>query len=166
MTYSVATFSITNEDLKQFKRFIKKPMDCVINVLNLLNIIDRKTADILRITVGYTGLEQNQIEELFAYFYPNGRWRFYSYTNIDTLVHYCQKELPINHVIFCGITNKKESHVFLIGKTQNGELIFIDPSIDLLCDLADIQCARILLQASRYYILQGTIPGTQVQMSY
>jgi len=166
MTYSIATFSITNEDLKRFKRFIKKPMDCVINVLNLLNIIDRKTADILRITVGDTGLKQNQIEELFTYFYPNASWRFYSYTNVNTLVQYCNNELPINHVIFCGITTKNESHVFLIGKTQNGELIFIDPSIDLLCDLADIHCANMLLKASRYYILQGTIPGKQTQMSY
>ena len=163
MTFEIATFYITEENFKNVRRYVKKSRDCVVNVMEMLGIIDNTTADVLRIAVGDVGLQKNQIEDIFSYFFPQARWRFFPYKNIQTLEEYCQKMLPVSHVIFCGIKTTKDAHVFLIGKRTDHEIVYIDPQMSVVCELKYSECATHIVNANEYYILQGTMSGNAVQ---
>lgn len=167
--FEIASFFITNDNLTSFKRLVAKPNDCVINALQLLNILDEKAAHLMRIAVGDIGLTEEQIQETFSYIYPTFEWRFIRYTNIKTLENYCFSELQPSHVIFCGyrMYNPRKKnylrHVFLIGKDQNNTIVYIDPQINVYCDLKHADCFHYIRDATDYYILQGTANTMQIQ---
>jgi hypothetical protein len=159
--YSVSQFYITDENLAKFGRWVKKPMDCVINALEIIGILEKNSADLMRIAVGDVGLQIFQIEEIFKYMYPNFSWQFYRYTNIQTLENFCIHELQPSRVIFCGYNMKGFKHVFLIGKTNNNQILYIDPQVNGLCDLQQAGCFSYIQNAEEYYILQGTTTAQQ-----
>jgi hypothetical protein len=161
--FQIAPFFITNANLMSFKRLVAKPNDCVINALQLLNILDEKAAHLMRIAVGDIGLTEDQIQETFSYIYPSFEWRFIRYTNIKTLENYCFSELQPSHVIFCGYKKNYFRHVFLIGKDQNNTVVYIDPQINTFCDLKRADCFHFIRDASEYYILQCTANAMQIQ---
>lgn len=163
MTYLVSQFPITDQNLLLFKRFVNKPMDCVINALEILFILEHNSADLMRIVVGDQGITIKQIEEIFKYMYSQHRWRFFRYTNIETLSRFCQGELVPGHVIFCGYNFKGFKHVFLIGKKLDGSVMYIDPARYTFCDLSSEECYRYIKDAEEYYILQRTLSLTQLQ---
>lgn len=163
MTFTISTFQISDENLSKFKRFVRKPNDCVINALQTLHIIDQRTADLLRIAAGDAGLLREQIQELFSYLYDLYQWRFVRYTNLNTLVDYCTKELPPSRVIFCGYASKADGHVFLIGKDNYRRIVYIDIAHNVVCDLSTRDCFRHIAGAPHYYILQSTAIEFEIQ---
>lgn len=163
MTYLVSQFQISDENLMLFKRFVKKPMDCVINALELLFILEHNSADLMRIVVGDYGITIEQLEDIFKYVNPQHRFRFFRYTNIETLSRFCQAELVPGHVIFCGYSMKDFKHAFLIGKKLDGSIMYIDPQPDAFCDLSSDECYEHIKDAEEYYILQSTMSLKQIQ---
>ena len=153
----VATFQISNADINKFRRLITKPKDCVINALELINVLDGKNADFMRISVGDIGLTLDKIEQIFSYVshvkkikFQN--WKFLSTPNINDLDTVVQNLKP-GYVIFCGYEKNGFAHVFLIGKTDSGVPMYIDPQVNALCDLRDPTCTNYITNAQMYYVL-------------
>lgn len=163
MVFTIAQFYISDENLLRFRRLVKKPRDCVINALELLGVLQATPADLMRISVGDTGLSADQIEQVFAYVSQPARWRFVRYTNIHTLEAFCYQGLLPSHVIFCGYHKQGFKHVFLIGKNNLGQVVYIDPQVNAYCPLDDPRCFEYIRDAEEYYLLQSTLDAQQVQ---
>lgn len=165
--FEIAQFYISNDNLIRFKREVKKPRDCVINALEIIGILNDVNADLMRIAVGDTGLGTNQIESIFCYVERRFHWRFIRYTNIKTLEDFCLHNLKPSHVIFCGYSKEVNGgifkHVFLIGKTNQLEVLYIDPQINVFCNLGGKACFSYIKDAQEYYILQTSADAQQIQ---
>jgi hypothetical protein len=155
MTFDVPQFKITDDAIKKFRRWVKKPRDCVINAMELLNILDDENADICRIMVGDTGLKVGQIEDIFSLLNPNFQWRFFRFTKIETLSQFTVDELKPDHAIFCGYIGQ-EGHVFLIAKTSDGKIVYIDPQVNEICPLEQSSCVKYINDKQAYFILQAS----------
>lgn len=130
---SIVSFKINDENLKHFSRQVINPKDCVINAMQLLNIIDAKHADLMRILIGDKGINEQQIEAVFNLLDPKWKYSFirYSSNNFDDIEIVNKVIVPsieLGHVLFCGLTWKSgERHVFILGRYTNGKKIVIDP---------------------------------------
>lgn len=160
--YDIAQFYISDKNLTNFKRYVIKPRDCVINALEIIGILNDTNADLMRIAVGDKGLDAFQIENIFSYVEPSFRWKFVRYSNIKTLEEFCFQVLRPSCVVFCGYSKKNLKHVFLIGKTNQKEIKYIDPQLNLFCNLETKECFRNIRNAQEYYILQTTADKKQV----
>ncbi len=152
-SFDVAQFRITDDSISKFRRWIKKPRDCVINAMELLGILTDKNADIARIMVGDQGITIEQIEQIFSLIEPKFNWRFFRFTKLETLSHFTSQQLKPLHSIFCGYLGQ-DGHVFLIAKTINEKIMYIDPQINELCDLDQSSCVKFIENKQIYYILQ------------
>lgn len=158
VNYEISSFPISDANIQNFRRWVKKPMDCVINALEIVGIIDQTNADLMRIAVGDFGLNVSQIESIFEYvsaLTPSRfSYKFFRYTNLQSLSNICAA-MPLNTVIFCGYNKNNFKHVFLIGKTSNSDIIYIDPQYGQLCALnRDPGCLSVIQNAQEYYVLQ------------
>ena len=157
---NIASFPFDQADITGFKRLIKKPKDCAINVLNLLKIgsskiLDDYNAELMRIAVGDIGLSIEQIEDIFKYIavtenFPYKTWKFFETSLLKDLLD-ASKTLQNSHVMFCGYNDNGNKHFFLIGKTNSGNIMYIDPYFQLLCDLKIRQ--SYLEQATSFFVL-------------
>lgn len=161
MKYSIAQFDMTDSQISKFKILVKKPKDCVINALQLIDMIDQKTADICRLLVGDIGITKDQIENVLGYMEPVYKWNFYGYSRIESLADISNNVLQINKAMFCGF----EGHVFLIAKDKNGNILHIDPQRTgkEICKLnqdenmnIDNECLSYITNKRKYYVLQYT----------
>ena len=153
MGYEVAQFKITDDAITKFRRWIKKPRDCVINAMELLGILNQQNADIARILIGDIGAQIKQIEDIFEVVEPKFNWNFYKFTNIQRLAHFTSNELKPEHAIFCGYMGN-EGHVFLITKGIDNKVYYIDPQVDAICNLDTKECFNFIGEKNAYYILQ------------
>lgn len=156
--FDISVFPITSDSLNKFRRWVKKPRDCVINALEVIGVLDQTNADLMRIAVGDMGLVPEQIAGIFEYMSELAgtrfSYRFFRYTDINTLSNVCA-HMPINSVIFCGYNKNNFKHVFLIGKNSVNDLVYIDAQYGKLCSLkSDPHCFDIINNAQEYYILQ------------
>jgi hypothetical protein len=72
------------------KRLIKKPMDCVINALQVLGLVDEKHADLMRILVGDTGPNLKKISAaLFLCFLQNIRFLKITHQQLEASFSRC-----------------------------------------------------------------------------
>lgn len=156
MIFNISEFKISDEDLMKFFKLVNKRNDCVINALQLIGILDRLNADLMRIAVGDIGLNADQIRDTFSLVVPTKAWRFLRYTDVKDLASFTQFYMKPGHVIFCGFEDEYTKHVFLVGKTMSGNVLYIDPQINLICDL-DSQCRSIIENKKGYYILQNSV---------
>ena len=126
---------MSDAQITSFRRWVKKPMDCVINALELIGALDGRNADLMRIASGDKGLQKDQIEHVFTYLFPSNKWDFFGYSDIKKLEHYTLNIMQPGHVIFCGYyghnasVNAQIGHVFLIGKDSSGIVKYMDPQI-------------------------------------
>ena len=136
----LSQFRITDEAILQFNRTFDAPMDCFINALQIMNVLDTKAANIMRIsTLGMIGFNKEQIEIIFIYSYGTN-FDFKNTNNYNEWVNMIKQLLKPGNVVFAGYTG----HVFLIGRFLNGEIIYIDPSIPVLCSLSNYACEQHL----------------------
>jgi len=133
-------FPINEHDFIQFTRDIPKPRDCVINAMHLVNVVDKKHAELMRILVGDVGITVEQIEEIFNYLSINfantpSKWRyFFQRFNLSNTTDRKYIDLYINsltpsNVLFCGMTYAMggDRHVFIIARDSVGILGIVDP---------------------------------------
>lgn len=88
--------------------------------------------------------------------YQPVRWRFVRYTNINTLETFSIQQLQPSHVMFCGYQKQGFKHVFLIGKDNAGQVMYIDPQANVYCAVIEPSCFQYIKDAEEYYILQNT----------
>ena len=166
MTFKPAEFKMSDAQIHSFRRWVKKPMDCVINALELIGALDDRNADLMRIAAGDTGLQKDQIENIFSYLFPSNKWDFFGYSDIKKLEHFAMNIMQPGHVIFCGYyghnasVNAQIGHVFLIGKDHAGQIKYMDPQIGnggTICNLVgNDTCYGYIKDKSQYFILQYT----------
>lgn len=154
MTFDVPQFKITDDAITKFRRWVKKPRDCVINAMELLSILDAQNADLCRIMVGDTGLKVKQIEDIFSLLDQKFQWRFFRFTKLETLSQFTIDELKPAHAIFCGYIGQ-EGHVFLIAKSVDGRILYVDPQVNELCQLDQSSCIKYINNKHAYFILQA-----------
>jgi len=149
----IATFPISDENIQSFNRIIRSPMDCFINALQLIRILDQKTADIMRIsTSGVAGFSQRQIEIIFIYTLKHN-YNFKKFYRFDTWYQEIEN-MPIRSCIFTGYRmNDGTGHVFIMAKSQNGTIFYIDPQINTMCDITEQACQAHLSNKNFYFIL-------------
>lgn len=136
-------FRITDDQINSFKAVVHSPMDCFINSLQLLGIINNVTADIMRIsTAGKTGFTQEEIEKIFILL--TGHNHDFKGTNSpDDFSIFIAKNLPAGNVVFAGHEGQSK-HVYLIGRTHDGIIKYIDPQIGQICDLSSEECQKFI----------------------
>lgn len=153
--YDIAQFKISDEAILKFRRWVKKPKDCVINALELIGILNNQIADLCRIMVGDKGLEIGQIEDIFTLLEPNYKWRFFRFTKLKTLADFTSEKLIPGNAIFCGYMGQ-EGHVFIIAKALDQNVMYIDPQINQICPLDESECLKFIDKKHAYFILQAS----------
>lgn len=157
LNYEIAQFRICNENFANFTRLASHDKDCVINALELLKIVDKLSAGIMRIIVEPgKGIGINTLQNIFSFLYQNHLWVFRQYNNLQILVDKITTKLMQGYVVFCGITYPNgNNHVFLIGLDIHNRYSLIDPQI-ALCFLSSKECYDHLLCGTSWYILEAT----------
>lgn len=130
-TKYLTEINITNQDLESFNRQFKSPMDCVINALQIIRILDKKQANIIRITAGHLGITKEQIELIFML--QTNRNHSFIGMKPNVFENQIQNNLGMNKIVFAGygLTQPDGTilrHVFLIGRDSNNLIGYIDPS--------------------------------------
>jgi len=143
----LSQFKISDENIMNFKRYLKSPMDCVINALQLMGILDTLSSNILRIScVGTTGFEKEQIEKIFT-LYTGVNFEFKSTKKFDEFVQIIETQLLPGNVVFAGYTG----HVFIIGRYLNGQLVYIDPQLNIICNI--LECQDMIRNGGKEYFI-------------
>lgn len=151
----VAQFIIQNSYIAKFRRWVKKPKDCVINAMQLLNILDEQSADIARIFIGDTGVQKEQIEQVFSLIQQLHEWKFLQVNSLNDIREITNNILKPSHAFFCGYVEKNEGHVFLIAKDDSNKVFYIDPQVNEVCDLN--KCSNYILNKDGYFILHAKL---------
>jgi hypothetical protein len=149
----LSQYRITDEHINEFKSFVKAPNDCVINALQIMGMIDGFTGNMLRISVigQQTGFTKKQIELIFTL--RTGKPFRYHPMNYETFSKTIKEKLMPGHIVFAGYTG----HAFLIGRTLDGNLFYIDPQSEVgICNLADINCEELIKHQEEYFLLYHT----------
>lgn len=155
---TMSIFGITNDQLITFKRIVNSPMDCVVSAMQIIGLLDFFSANVLRLTlVGKHGITLDEIENIFS-LRSGKKFVFQPTKDINEFISMVNVNLPINHVIFCGIkyTETCMRHVLLIGREQDGRIVKIDPqSNNSICYLdTDNECIdEFAKDTNEYYLL-------------
>lgn len=174
----VPIFDAYSDIFKSFKR-VTSEMDCVINAMQLIGLIDNFSANILRLTSisKLHGISKDEIEKIFAFKF-NRKFAFEPTTNFntfkDSVLYYLNDALektksgvvPIGRsagrmieglVAFCGVEYQDNTkHVFLIGINPDKNIFKIDPQVNPpICNLTqDPLCIQSLTNnVKTYYLL-------------
>jgi len=146
----LSQFKITDSDL-QILRDFKLPMDCFINALQIMKVLDNKSANIMRLSSleKQKGFLKEEIEVIFIYNFMTN-FDFKSTNSYQVWSNLIIAELKPAHVVFAGY----DGHVFLIGRKMNGKIFYIDPQVPtVLCDLSDPNCEGFLQNKNNYFLL-------------
>lgn len=129
----VSCFPITDHYIN-FTRLFRSPMDCVISGLQYIGVLDADTANLMRITtIGSVGINQEQIELMFAVKYRNN-YSFKPYTNFDEFAQTVVR-LPMGNILFAGYETDAFKHVFILVNLD-GRIFYMDPQT-VNCDILD-----------------------------
>lgn len=145
----LSQFPISDSDIQNFRRVFTTPMDCVINAMQIVGMLDNLTGNLVRISsAGSSGFSKEQIEKIFILY--NGKYFDFKPTNsFDEFSNYLRQHLMPGHVVFAGYSG----HVFLIGRQLDGTILYIDPQLDAYCDVERPQCANYIKSANTWYLL-------------
>lgn len=139
----LSLFPITNEQIVSFNRGIQSPMDCFINALQLLGIINNLTANIMRLSsVGRVGFTQEEIEKIFILITGHNH-DFKATPSSHEFSKWISTFLPPGNVVFAGHEGQSK-HVYLIGRATDGRIVYIDPQLGSICDLSLEECQKYI----------------------
>ncbi|NDE17555.1 GNAT family N-acetyltransferase [bacterium] len=165
--WSLVRFTLSQEKITRsfLKRLVRKPMDCVVNALQVLGLVDEKQADLMRILITPAGIDTTQLLDMFRVLDDANEYRLRRFNDFQGLLGHIQS-LGAREGVFAGYRTHpggpplgspepgQKRHAFVIGRGDDGHLYLVDPQADALCDLEDAaQCAD-LIQADFYYVLE------------
>lgn len=157
----ISTFRVTDDQINGFERLINSPMDCVITAMQIIGMLDGKSANIMRVTtLGIHGITKIQIELIFTLFY-NKNFDFKQTYDYDEFTRTISATLPVGHVVFGGYVG----HVFILARHLDGSIYYIDPQINTYCNVADDQCSALFTQnQSSWFLMTNSVENlTPVQ---
>ena len=163
----LSQFQMSDQSLTNFARHFKSPSDCFISALQLFGIVDVRSANLMRISsAGRSGVSIPQIETTFIYLLGNN-FCYKPTNNYDEFTHWIQTLLNPGHAVLAGYkglppnasgvsSNVPGGHVFVIAKTDNNTIIYIDPQVPpdgMICDVS--QCENTFLRNKQgpWYLL-------------
>jgi hypothetical protein len=167
METEIATFPFDDTNLDNFMREVERPMDCVINALELLGLLDHDAALLMRLScVGTQGLQIDQIEKMINYMSYRTESNVMIFMEFPTWGDFTTQlshAIEPNIACFCGITrNDGSSHVFLIAGQPDYGLVLLDPQMDAHCGLQgeDDDCLSLVRDdiASWYILCRSNLP--------
>jgi len=158
---------ITDQNFCNFKRYLNSPRDCFVNAMQIMGLIDTNAANLLRISSAgrVSGFSGEEIASIFI-LYTNYFFIFREMANWNAFGQQVMKISP-GTVTLGGYRKNGVGHVFLIGKTTQNKMIYIDPQIqnNTLCFLDEAQCENHIKNMDKYYLLyRNDIPLTPQQL--
>lgn len=165
---SLSLFSITDENILSFRRYLNSPMDCFINALQVFGALDEKCSNIMRISAaGKTGFSREEMEKIFT-FLTNNNFEFKLINDFNEFENELISKITNNHGAFVGYSSPGVSykfvvaempsvgHVFIIAKNSDGVLILIDPQINYLGPYENVR--NLIYSLNRnYHILFNSL---------
>lgn len=146
---TLAIYHIDDSNIYNFFRGIDSPMDCFINALQIIGILNRDCSNYMRISSsGKTGFTTEEIEKTFILF-DAYNYEFSKTYDINQFNYEIDKLSP-NECILAGYATLSFSHVFIIARNQSGVLIVLDPQLSGQ-QLSQGQQSGII-EYSKYYI--------------
>lgn len=147
-TNILSQFKISDDNIYNFRRFVSSSNDCVITAMQIIGMLDNITANLLRIALNKNAaLGKDQIERIFT-LYTGNLFDFISTRNFDEFLNYLRENLRPGNVVFAGHSNNLSietyGHAFIIGRTTDRKLLYIDPSISAICDLESKECNELI----------------------
>jgi hypothetical protein len=143
----LSQFKISDDNIMNFRRHIKSPMDCVINALQLMGILDTTSSNVFRIScVGTNGFTKEQIEKIFI-LYIGLNFEFKSTKDFNEFATTIETKLLPGNVVFAGYSG----HVFLLGRYLDGRIVYIDPQLNIICDI--LKCQEIIKNGGKEYFI-------------
>jgi hypothetical protein len=141
----LSQFQISDENIEKFRRLFATPTDCVINAMQIIGMLDNLTGNLLRISLPEnTTINSEQIEKIFTLY----TGKFFNFTPTNDFLefsNYLRTNLKSGQVAFAGYTKiDNTSHVFLLGRLDNGTIMYIDPQANAFCDIERPQCANLI----------------------
>jgi hypothetical protein len=140
-------------NLQGCKRHILAPMDCFVNALEVFGLLDVTCATIMRIISSSrnTGFTIDEVQKIFIFLSGGLNFDFMDTLNYAIFEQYIIN-IPTNHGIFAGYSGHGlPGHIFIIAKTSNGVLMYIDAHIHRLC--LYIECKNLIEFPGRTYHL-------------
>lgn len=127
---TLSQFVISDINIMNFKRCLRSTHDCVINALQIFGILDVRSANIMRISIGNSNIGKEQIEKIFVLTCGNN-FEFKSTIYFDEFILNVYNLLKPGNGVFAGYNG----HVFILARLTTGDVIIIDPSLHLMCDV-------------------------------
>ena len=170
VTDSLSSFAFSQTIIANFRRRFATPMDCVITALQMIGLVNRFTAEIMRIScMGKLGISTETIENIFIIAFKRN-FNFMKISSYEMFLRELTSRLQCNNVAFCGYKNPDNSnHVFLICREACGNLTLIDGTIATNCQLSSPLCSSLLTGKINYYILynsQTSLTDGQIESLY
>jgi hypothetical protein len=153
---SLSQFKITDEQIMSFKRAVQSPMDCFINTLQILGVMNSMTANIMRISsAGKTGFTKEEIEKIFI-FLSGHNHDFKSTASSQQFSEWIAKFLYPGYAVFAGHEGGT-NHVYLIGRKIDGTIVYIEPQLGIICDLSSLECQEYLKNNKVYRLMFNSV---------
>lgn len=167
---NLSQFVISDYNIQNFSRHFSSPMDCFINALQLYGAIDEMCANLMRISgVGRKGFSKEELEIIFMYI-TGYNYDFKTTTNYDDFVKQIENNILPGHAVFSGYQDiyegKSISHVFIIAKTSDNKIVYIDPQIPIICDVEMCQNLYLRQHQTWYLLFNSTIKLNNFQIQY
>jgi hypothetical protein len=156
-------FEMNDEFITNFSRYIESPKDCLISALQLLGVINSLTANIMRIssTATQSGQTKEEIEKIFIVVKGNN-FEFKKSNNYNEFIATIKSHLIRGHACFAGYEGST-SHVFLIAKDLQENILYLEPQIKqngnngTICDIVnDPVCEGYLKGKNNYFRLYNS----------
>lgn len=123
---------ISDENIAAFTRMSPNPTDCVINAMEILGILDARSAGIARILVNEKGVSPDDILAIFNLINPNlHQWTVIQHqTSLEELA----RNLQPGFAYFCGLVFFEVSagiggHVVVLAKSADQSVWILDPQL-------------------------------------
>lgn len=167
----LSEFPFAQDSIDQYRSVVPRHasyMDCFINALQLLRLFDERTANIMRVSsAGVSGFTHEQIVSIFILF--SGLHYEFKLLSIDDFWRMLNR-LTRGHAVLAGVktTLWGIGHVFLIRKTADDRLEYLDPQIYTVCDLSHptAECSAVLNQPLHYMLFQSTVKLSPDQLRH
>jgi hypothetical protein len=129
-------------------------VDCVVNAMEILGILSREEAGLVRQRIGHGGIPPEQFLQKFREKNPEYNYNFIQ-ISMRELIPWIINEMPSLSMIFCGYLHKNGvGHVYLIGKNNQGKIFLLDPQLNPpICSLETSDCFSHIANKSSYFIL-------------
>lgn len=126
---NLSVFPLNDKNIMSFRRVLNSPMDCFINALQVFGLLDETCANIMRISSAgrSTGFQKEEVEKIFILL--TGYNYDFNNTNNYNLFEAQLKFVQPNYGVIAGYSGIGTGHIFIIARSSNGELYYIDPQI-------------------------------------